>query len=145
MYSRRITKNLLDKVNEFIFKTKEGGNDSNLMNKELFGPLFTVQTYDDSTIGGFEDVCALIDGTSEYALAGSVFARDRQAIKTADEKLRDSVGAVIGAHPFGGARSSGTNDKANSVNALLRFSSIRCVKDSYVTGSTTLSACHIPE
>lgn len=125
------------------------------MNKELFGPLFTVQTYDDSTIGGFEDVCALIDGTSEYALAGSVFARDRQAIKTADEKLRDSVGmfcindkstgAVIGAHPFGGARSSGTNDKANSVNALLRFSSIRCVKDSYVTGSTTLSACHIPE
>ncbi|CRL25518.1 Aldehyde/histidinol dehydrogenase [Penicillium camemberti] len=142
-------------VQPTIFKTKEGGNDSDLMNKELFGPLFTVQTYDDSTIGGFEDVCALIDGTSEYALAGSVFARDRQAIKTADEKLRDSVGmfcindkstgAVIGAHPFGGARSSGTNDKANSVNALLRFSSIRCVKDSYVTGSTTLSACHIPE
>lgn len=142
-------------VQPTIFKTKEGSEESDLMSKELFGPLFTVQTYDDSAAGGFEDVCTLIDGTSEYALAGSVFARDRQAIKVADEKLRDSVGmfcindkstgAVIGAHPFGGARSSGTNDKANSVNVLLRFSSIRCVKDSYVTGSTTLSACHIPE
>ncbi|KAJ5602788.1 hypothetical protein N7537_005744 [Penicillium hordei] len=142
-------------VQPTIFKTKEGGKDADLMSKELFGPLFTVQTYDDSAAGGFGDVCALIDSTSEYALAGSVFARDRQAIRTADEKLRDSVGmfcindkstgAVIGAHPFGGARSSGTNDKANSVNVLLRFSSIRCVKDSYMTGSTTLSACHIPE
>ncbi|KXG48027.1 Aldehyde/histidinol dehydrogenase [Penicillium griseofulvum] len=141
-------------VQPTIFRTK-GNQESDLMSKELFGPLFTVQTYDDSTAGGFEDVCTLIDGTSEYALAGSVFARDRRAIQIADEKLRDSVGmfcindkstgAVIGAHPFGGARSSGTNDKANSVNVLLRFSSIRCVKDSYVTGSTTLSACHIPE
>ncbi|KAJ5477644.1 hypothetical protein N7530_003153 [Penicillium desertorum] len=141
-------------VQPAIFKTKESADspESDLMNKELFGPLFAVQTYDDS---GFEDVCELIDRTSEYALAGSVFARDRQAIQIADEKLRDSVGmfcindkstgAVIGAHPFGGARSSGTNDKANSVNVLLRFSSLRCVKDSYVTGSTTLGACHVPE
>ncbi|GMG13322.1 unnamed protein product [Aspergillus oryzae] len=84
-----------------------------------------------------------------------VFARDRRAVKIADEKLRDSVGmfcindkstgAIIGAHPFGGARSSGTNDKANSVNVLLRFSSIRCVKDTYVSSSSTLSACHVPE
>jgi 1-pyrroline-5-carboxylate dehydrogenase len=142
-------------VQPTIFKAKENGEESDLMSKELFGPLFTVQTYDDSAADGFEDVCALIDRTSEYALAGSVFARDREAIKIADEKLRDSVGmfcindkctgAVIGAHPFGGARSSGTNDKANSVNVLLRFSSLRCVKDNYVTGSTTLSACHIPE
>lgn len=125
------------------------------MTKELFGPLFAVQTYDDASPTGFENVCELIDSTSEYALAGSVFARDREAVKIADEKLRDSVGmfcindkstgAIIGAHPFGGARSSGTNDKANSVNVLLRFSSIRCVKDSYVGSSTTLSACHIPE
>ncbi|OQE40298.1 hypothetical protein PENCOP_c006G08229 [Penicillium coprophilum] len=142
-------------VQPTIFKTKESVKESELMNKELFGPLFTIQTYDDSAVGGFEDICALIDGTSEYALAGSIFARDREAVKIADEMLRDSVGmfcindkttgAVIGAHPFGGARSSGTNDKANSVNVLLRFSSLRCVKDNYVTGSTTLAACHIPE
>jgi 1-pyrroline-5-carboxylate dehydrogenase len=139
----------------FEIKPSDKTSESVLMTKELFGPMFTVQTYDDASESGFKNVCTLIDGTSDYALAGSVFARDREAVKTADEKLRDSVGmfcindkstgAVIGAHPFGGARSSGTNDKANSVNVLLRFSSIRCVKDSYVTGSTTLGACHIPE
>jgi 1-pyrroline-5-carboxylate dehydrogenase len=125
------------------------------MTKELFGPLFAVQTYDDASAAGFEDVCALIDRSSEYALAGSVFARDREAVRIADDKLRDSVGmlcindkstgAVVGAHPFGGARSSGTNDKAGSANVLLRFASIRCVQDSYVSGSTTLARCHIPE
>ena len=144
-------------VQPAIFETKKSDkvSESDLMTKELFGPLFTVVTYDDASPSGFEDVCALIDSTSEYGLAGSVFARDREAVKVADEKLRDSVGmfvindkstgAIIGAHPFGGARSSGTNDKANSVNVLLRFSSLRCVKDSYVSGSTTLGSCHIPE
>ncbi|KAL2812931.1 Aldehyde/histidinol dehydrogenase [Aspergillus cavernicola] len=134
-------------VQPTIFQVKGAENicsESDLMTKELFGPLFAVQTYDDASPSGFEHVCELIDSTSEYALAGSVFARDREAIMVADTKLRDSVGmfcindkstgAVIGAHPFGGARSSGTNDKANSVNVLLRFSSIRCVKDSYVIG-----------
>lgn len=130
-------------------------SESDLVTKELFGPLFAVQTYDDTSPTGFEDACRLIDTTSEYGLAGSVFSRSREAIRIADELLRDSVGmlcindkstgAVIGAHPFGGARSSGTNDKANSVNVLLRFSSIRCVKDSYVSGSETLSTCHLPE
>ncbi|KAB8270029.1 Aldehyde/histidinol dehydrogenase [Aspergillus minisclerotigenes] len=139
----------------FEMKPTVKGLESDLMTKELFGPLFAVQTYDDASPTGFEDVCELIDSTSEYALAGSVFAHDRRAVKIADEKLRDSVGmfcindkstgAIIGAHPFGGARSSGTNDKANSVNVLLRFSSIRCVKDSYVSSSSTLSACHVPE
>ncbi|KAJ5345170.1 hypothetical protein N7452_003174 [Penicillium brevicompactum] len=142
-------------VQPTIFKAKRDAEESDLMSKELFGPLFTVQTYDDSAEGAFEDVCALIDRTSEYGLAGSVFARDREAVKIADTMLRDSVGmfcindkstgAVIGAHPFGGARSSGTNDKANSVNVLLRFSSLRCVKDNYLTGSTTLSACHLQQ
>ncbi|KAK5084172.1 hypothetical protein LTR70_005390 [Exophiala xenobiotica] len=127
--------------------------DSNLMNKELFGPLFAVQIYDDASHTGFEDVCDLINTTTEYGLAGSVFARDREAVQIANARLRDSVGmfcindkctgAVIGAQPFGGARSSGTNDKANSVNVLLRFSSIRCVKDSFETGGSTLSACHL--
>lgn len=144
-------------VQPAIFMASDGDSDgdSELMTTELFGPLFAVQTYDDSSPTGFEKVCELIDKTSEYGLAGSVFARDRMAIRVADEKLRDSVGmfcindkstgAIIGAHPFGGARSSGTNDKANSVNVLLRFSSIRCVKDTYVTGSATLGACHVPE
>ncbi|OBT84376.1 hypothetical protein VE02_07884 [Pseudogymnoascus sp. 03VT05] len=127
--------------------------ESDLLTKELFGPSFAVITYDDASSTGFEDVCDLIDRTSEYGLAGSVFARDRNAVRVSNERLRDSVGmfcindkctgAVIGAHPFGGARSSGTNDKANSVNVLLRFSSIRCVKDSFESSSSTLSACHI--
>ncbi|KNG85275.1 hypothetical protein ANOM_006376 [Aspergillus nomiae NRRL 13137] len=144
-------------VQPAIFEMNQTINsfESDLMTKELFGPLFAVQTYDDTSPTGFEDICGLIDRTSEYALAGSVFARDREAVKIADKKLRDSVGmfcindkstgAIIGAHPFGGARSSGTNDKANSMNVLLRFSSIRCVKDSYISSSSTLSACHIPE
>lgn len=131
-----------------------GGQTYDLMTKELFGPLFTVQAYDDHAPNGFEDVCKAIDTISEYGLAGSVFARDRSAVATADRLLRDSVGmfcindkctgAVIGANPFGGARSSGTNDKANSINVLLRFSSIRCVKESFLSSSSTLSECHLP-
>ncbi|KAH6892183.1 Aldehyde/histidinol dehydrogenase, partial [Thelonectria olida] len=129
--------------------------ESDLMTRELFGPLFAVQTYEDASPTGFEDVCDLIDRTTEYGLAGSVFARDGEAVQVANERLRDSVGmfcindkctgAVIGANPFGGARSSGTNDKANSVNVLLRFSSIRCVKNSFDAESSTLSTCHIPD
>lgn len=148
------TKGLFVQPAIFEVKNSDKGAESDLMTKELFGPLFAVQTYDDASPTGFEDVCELIDCTSEYGLAGSVFARDRHAVQLANEKLRDSVGmfcindkstgAIIGAHPFGGARSSGTNDKANSVNVLLRFSSVRCVKDSYVSGSTTLGTCNIP-
>lgn len=128
---------------------------SELMTKELFGPLFAVQTYDDTAEDGFAAVCDLIDSTTEYGLAGSVFARDQEAVQLADSMLRDTVGmfcindkctgAVIGAQPFGGARSSGTNDKANSVNVLLRFSSIRCVKVSFETGSSTPNDCHLPD
>lgn len=94
--------------------------ESELMTKELFGPLIAVQTYDDASTTGFGDVCDLIDRTTEYGLAGSIFARDRSAIEIANDRLRDSVGmfcindkctgAVIGANPFGGARSSGTNE-----------------------------------
>ncbi|SCO80753.1 related to delta-1-pyrroline-5-carboxylate dehydrogenase [Fusarium oxysporum] len=136
----------------FEVNPSDQSGESDLMTKEIFGPLFAVQTYDDASPTGFEDVCDLIDRTTEYGLAGAVFSRDRYAVQIASDRLRDSVGmlvindkctgAVIGANPFGGARSSGTNDKANSVNVLLRFSSIRCIKDSFVTGSTTLSACH---
>ena len=139
----------------FVVNQSDKGAASDLMTRELFGPLFAVQTYDDESPTGFADVCDLIDATSEYGLAGSVFARDRDAVNVANERLRDSVGmfcindkstgAIIGSHPFGGARSSGTNDKANSINVLLRFTSIRCVKDSFESGSSTLGLCHIPE
>lgn len=137
-------------VNPTVNSTQSG-----LMIRELFGPLITVYKYDDTAIDGFEAICEEINSTSDYGLAGSVFARDRAAVQLANRKLRDSVGmfcindkctgAVIGAQPFGGARSSGTNDKANSTNVLLRFSSIRCVKDSFETGSVTLGACHEPD
>ncbi|KAF2163461.1 hypothetical protein M409DRAFT_68407 [Zasmidium cellare ATCC 36951] len=129
----------------FEIKHSQENLQSDLITKELFGPLFSIQTYDDSFPEGFENVCKQIDTLSEYGLAGSIFARDREAVQTADLLLRDSVGmfcindkctgAVIGAHTFGGARSSGTNDKANSANVLLRFSSIRCVKDSATVGT----------
>ncbi|KAH7202988.1 Aldehyde/histidinol dehydrogenase, partial [Fusarium oxysporum] len=94
--------------------------ESETMTKEPFGPLFAVQTYDNASPSGFEDVRELIDRTTGYGLAGSVFARDRSAVQVANHILRDSVGmfcindkftgAVIGANPFGGARSSGTNE-----------------------------------
>lgn len=144
-------------VQPAIFEVNQRDNDVeiDLMTKEIFGPLIAIQAYDDGAASSFEDVCDLINTTTEYGLAGSVFARDRAAVQIANDRLRDAVGmfcindkctgAVIGAHPFGGARSSGTNDKANSVNVLLRFSSIRCVKDSFESTSSTLSACHVPE
>ncbi|KAL2814977.1 Aldehyde/histidinol dehydrogenase [Aspergillus granulosus] len=130
-----------------------GGKQPEILTKELFGPLIAVQVYDDATDTAFTNTCHTIDSTSEYGLAGSVFARNREAIKIASEKLRDSVGmfvindkstgAVIGAHPFGGARSSGTNDKANSVNVLLRFSSIRTIKESYPQGESPFAVKHL--
>ncbi|KAK4501106.1 hypothetical protein PRZ48_006912 [Zasmidium cellare] len=143
-------------VQPAIFEVKSSDKplQSDLITKELFGPLFSIHTYDDASPTGFTDICKTIDTISEYGLAGSIFAKDRDAVQTADRLLRESVGmfcindkctgAVIGAQPFGGARSSGTKDKANSVNVLLRFSSIRCVKDSFVSGSSTLSDCHLP-
>ncbi|QKD48607.2 Aldehyde/histidinol dehydrogenase [Fusarium oxysporum Fo47] len=104
----------------FEVNPSDQSGESDLMTKEIFGPLFAVQTYDDASPTGFEDVCDLIDRTTEYGLAGAVFSRDRYAVQIASDRLRDSVGmlvindkctgAVIGANPFGGARSSGTND-----------------------------------
>lgn len=138
-----------------VVNEADQSGESELMTKELFGPLFAVQVYDDDLPSSFEDVCELISTTTEYGLAGSVFARDREAVQIAKVRLRDAVGmfcindkctgAIIGAHPFGGARSSGTNDKANSMNVLLRFSSIRCIKDSFEYNSKSLSDCHLPE
>ena len=112
-----------------------------LMSTELFGPILCVYVYDDSEPSAFEDVCELINRTSDYALTGAVFAKDREAVRYAEDALRDSAGnfyinckstgAVVGQQPFGGARASGTNDKAGSMTLLGRFVSMRSVKEEF--------------
>jgi 1-pyrroline-5-carboxylate dehydrogenase len=118
-----------------------------LLSNELFGPILTVYVYDDtaSPVEAFSSVCELVDTTSEYGLTGSIFASDRAAIRFAEEALRNSAGnfyinckstgAVVGQQPFGGARASGTNDKAGSMNLLSRFVSVRSLKEEFVTVS----------
>ena len=106
--------------------------------EEIFGPILTVHVYDD---GGFADVLKLCDTTSPYALTGAIFARDRRAIMHATDVLRYSAGnfyindkptgAVVGQQPFGGARASGTNDKAGSSLNLLRWLSARTIKETF--------------
>lgn len=108
------------------------------LSTEFFGPVLTVYEYADSE---FAQVCELIDSTSAYGLTGSVFAKDRDAIVQASEALRYSAGnfyindkctgAVVAQQWFGGARMSGTNDKAGSGNILNRFVSVRSVKENF--------------
>jgi 1-pyrroline-5-carboxylate dehydrogenase len=110
-----------------------------LLREEIFGPVLAVHVYDDA---GWTDVLRLVDSTSPYALTGAVFAHDRQALTEANDALRFSAGnfyvndkptgAVVGQQPFGGARRSGTNDKAGSALNLLRRVSPRTVKETYV-------------
>ncbi len=111
-----------------------------LMRDELFGPIVTLHVYPD---GAWDDVLRLVDATSPYALTGAVFARDRAAIIDARTALRHAAGnfyvndkptgAVVGQQPFGGARASGTNDKAGSPLNLLRFCSGRTLKETFVS------------
>lgn len=106
------------------------------MCEEIFGPVLTVYTYE---AGKFEETLDLVDGTSPYALTGAVIARDRSAVELATNKLRNAAGnfyindkptgAVVGQQPFGGARSSGTNDKAGSMLNLYRWLSARTLKE----------------
>jgi 1-pyrroline-5-carboxylate dehydrogenase len=106
---------------------------------ELFGPVLTVHVYEDDQ---FEETMELLDSTSEYALTGSIFAQDRNDINLALYKLRNAAGnfyindkptgAVVGQQPFGGARGSGTNDKAGSTVNLLRWTSMRTIKETFV-------------
>jgi 1-pyrroline-5-carboxylate dehydrogenase len=116
-----------------------------LLSNELFGPILTTYVYDDTTgdaAQAFIDACKLVDSTSEYGLTGSVFASDRAAVLVAQEALRNSAGnfyinckstgAVVGQQPFGGARGSGTNDKAGSMNLLGRFVSVRSIKEEFM-------------
>jgi 1-pyrroline-5-carboxylate dehydrogenase len=108
------------------------------MAKEIFGPVLTVYIYDDQK---FEETLVVCDQTSPYALTGAIFANDRKAIVTAARVLRHAAGnfyindkptgAIVGQQPFGGARASGTNDKAGSSQNLLRFISIRTVKENF--------------
>lgn len=110
------------------------------METELFGPVLTVYVYEDAD---WKDTLTLIDQTSEYALTGAVFSQDRYAIVEATQALENSAGnfyindkptgAVVGMQPFGGARASGTNDKAGSMQNLLRWVSPRTIKETFVT------------
>lgn len=114
-----------------------------LFTRELFGPILTLYVYDDSTADAFTSICKIVDSTSEYGLTGSIFAVDREAIRFAEDALRNSAGnfyinckstgAVVGQQPFGGARASGTNDKAGSMNLLSRFVSTRAIKEEFVS------------
>jgi 1-pyrroline-5-carboxylate dehydrogenase len=116
--------------------------DHPLLSRELFGPVLVVYAYPDATEEDFSRICQKIDTTGEYGLTGSVFAQDRDVIVRASDALRNtagnfyinckSTGAVVGQQPFGGARASGTNDKAGSANLLSRFVSLRSVKEEFV-------------
>ncbi|UYQ95081.1 L-glutamate gamma-semialdehyde dehydrogenase [Chitinophaga horti] len=109
------------------------------MCEEIFGPVLTIYTYDADK---FEEALVTVDTTSEYALTGSILAQDRYAVELATRKLVNSAGnfyindkptgAVVGQQPFGGARASGTNDKAGSALNLYRWLSARTVKETLV-------------
>ena len=110
------------------------------METELFGPVMTIYVYEDAK---WNETLALVDGTSEYALTGAIFSQDRYAIEEATTALQNCAGnfyindkptgAVVGMQPFGGARASGTNDKAGSMQNLLRWVSPRTIKETFVT------------
>ncbi len=113
--------------------------DFRTMCEEIFGPVMTVYVYDDAD---FEDILDVVDQTSDYALTGAIFSKDRYAIDLATKKLENAAGnfyindkptgAVVGQQPFGGARGSGTNDKAGSYMNLLRWVSPRNIKETFV-------------
>lgn len=108
------------------------------MCEELFGPVLTMYVYDAEK---FDDAIKLVDSTSSYALTGAIISRDRYAVEKATKKLVNSAGnfyindkptgAVVGQQPFGGARNSGTNDKAGSILNLYRWLSARTIKETF--------------
>lgn len=110
------------------------------METELFGPVMTIYIYEDAK---WAETLKLVDETSEYALTGAIFSQDRYAVQEATLALQNSAGnfyindkptgAVVGMQPFGGARASGTNDKAGSMQNLLRWVSPRTIKETFVT------------
>jgi 1-pyrroline-5-carboxylate dehydrogenase len=109
------------------------------MCEEIFGPVLSLYVYDEKT---WEQTLDIVDQTSPYALTGAVFAQDRAAIELMTQRLVNAAGnfyindkptgAVVGQQPFGGARASGTNDKAGSILNLFRWLSARTIKETYV-------------
>jgi 1-pyrroline-5-carboxylate dehydrogenase len=130
-----------DEVGYFVRPTVvEGGDPTDEMFRdEYFGPILALHVYDDAD---FEKVTRQLEGASPYALTGAVIARDRAAIAWASEELRFAAGnfyvndkptgAVVGQQPFGGGRASGTNDKAGAAVNLLRWTSPRSIKETFV-------------
>jgi 1-pyrroline-5-carboxylate dehydrogenase len=116
---------------------------STTMCEEIFGPVLTIYVYDENQ---FEETLELLNTTSDYALTGAIIAQDRYAIDLATKKLRNAAGnfyindkptgAVVGQQPFGGARASGTNDKAGAMVNLLRWVSMRTIKETFVSPAT---------
>jgi len=110
------------------------------MTTELFGPVMTVYIYEDAE---WEQSLKLVDESTEYALTGAIFSTDRYIVEKASKALENAAGnfyindkptgAVVGQQPFGGARASGTNDKAGSAQNLLRWTSVRLIKETFVT------------
>lgn len=108
------------------------------MCEEIFGPVLTVYTFDCKK---FEETLDLVNETSPYALTGAILAKDRSIVELATKKLRNAAGnfyindkptgAVVGQQPFGGARASGTNDKAGSILNLYRWLSARTIKETF--------------
>lgn len=109
------------------------------MVEEIFGPILTIYIYDENK---WEETLELVDATSEYALTGAIFGKDRYAVNQGIKALENAAGnfyindkptgAVVGQQPFGGARASGTNDKAGSAMNLLRWVSVRTVKETFL-------------
>jgi 1-pyrroline-5-carboxylate dehydrogenase len=125
-------------VEPTVILTKDAS--SITMCEEIFGPVLTVYVYHSEN---FEQTLELVDNTSPYALTGSIIAKDRYAVELATKKLVNAAGnfyindkptgAVVGQQPFGGARGSGTNDKAGAKVNLLRWVSMRTIKETFVT------------
>ncbi|RCG33106.1 L-glutamate gamma-semialdehyde dehydrogenase [Sphaerisporangium album] len=130
-----------DSTGYFVRPTVLVGSDpeDEIFVKEYFGPILAVHVYDD---GHYDTVLDQLEGVSPYALTGSIIAQDRYAITSATERLRFAAGnfyvndkptgAVVGQQPFGGARSSGTNDKAGSIFNLVRWVNARAIKETFV-------------
>ncbi len=122
------------------------------MKEELFGPVVTIFVYEDSKM---EETLTLVDTTSVYALTGAIFSQNRYAIESLTKKLSNAAGnfyindkptgAVVGQQPFGGARGSGTNDKAGSVFNMLRWVSIRTVKETFVPATDFMYPNFFPD
>ena len=122
------------------------------MKEELFGPVVTIFVYDDEKL---DETLALVDNTSVYALTGAIFSQNRYSIERMAKRLSNAAGnfyindkptgAVVGQQPFGGARGSGTNDKAGSVFNMLRWVSIRTVKETFVPATDFMYPGFLPD